>query len=85
MSVHAGYVQADDHGVTGSDVILLFRLLEAPATRTKLARQPGHLMVIVSDYLFQVVAGYGLIEPSDYQPITEELKETSAKAWICIE
>lgn len=42
-------------------------------------------MVIVSDYLFQVAAGYGRIEPSDYQPITDELKETSAKAWTCIE
>ncbi|MGI8331230.1 hypothetical protein ACRYCC_14795 [Actinomadura scrupuli] len=82
MSVHAGYVQCDDHGVAGADVIHLFRLLDAPALKNQLADHDDDLALIVSHYLYEVATGYGSIDPAGYRPISVDLKETHARAWI---
>jgi hypothetical protein len=82
MSVHAGYVQCDDHGVGGADVIHLFRLLDAPALKTQLADHDDDLALIVSHYLYEVAKGYRSIDPAGYRPITVDLKETHTRAWI---
>lgn len=84
MAVHAGYVDLDEHGASGSAVIHLFRLLEAPALKAEFALDGGDFALIVSEYLFKEVVqhGPGLIEPTAFREIPVEVKETHDRGWI---
>lgn len=84
MAIHAGYVRHDRDGVSGRDLIHLFRLLDARQFKTQLATSHGDFALITSDYLYSEIIQHdpGLIEPAAYQHITIANKETRTLAWI---
>lgn len=84
MAIHAGYVNLDGHGASGSAVIHLFRMLDAPALKEAFALSGGDFVLIVSEYLFKEVVqhGPGLIEPTSFREVPVEVKETRACGWI---
>ncbi len=84
VALHAGYVHADANGLAGTTLIHLFRLLDAPQFKQKLAAAPIGLAVIVSEFLYDTVlrGGYGLIDSSEYHPLYVDVKETRALAWV---
>ena len=55
MSLHAGEVLYDPHGVTGEAVNWAFRLVDAEPLKTALARSPGVLVIIASSWFFDQV------------------------------
>ncbi|HEU5474440.1 MAG TPA: AAA family ATPase [Actinophytocola sp.] len=83
MALHAGEINYDDHGVTGSAINLAFRLLDAAALRTGLAESSGVLAIIVSSWFFDEVVRHSRRgNPADYQPVSVVVKETTATAWL---
>lgn len=84
MAIHAGYVFIDNHGITGPAVTHVFRLLQVPAFRTRLAQHRGDFGLIISNYLYDEIIGYGpgQIDPGSFQPIAVDVKETRGRAWI---
>jgi len=84
VAVHAGYVHFDGHGATGLPVTHLFRLLDAPVFKARLAESDCELALIVSDYLHEEVIAFspGTIDAGTYEPITVQVKETRDRAWI---
>ena len=84
MALHAGEVQYDEHGVTAAAVNLAFRLLDASALKTALARSPGVLAVIASSWFFEEVVRHSAADASAYQPVEVAVKETTTIGWICL-
>jgi hypothetical protein len=84
MAINAGYVYRDSHGFTGHAVTRLFRLLDAPALKTRLAHHPGDFGLIVPDDLYQEIVGYspGQIDAGAFQRVSVDVKETSTHGWI---
>jgi PAS fold/His Kinase A (phospho-acceptor) domain len=82
--VHAGELLRDDHGVTGEDLVLAFRLLGANVVRARLTQAGNDLVVVVSDVIYQGIVkhAYGGIEPARFQPVWVSAKETSVRAWL---
>jgi hypothetical protein len=83
MSLHAGEVCYDEHGVTGASVNLAFRLLEAGPLKRALAEAPGVLAVIVSSWFFDEVARH-TDAADEYQCVDVTVKGTTATGWICL-
>lgn len=52
MALHAGEVSRDAHGLSGSDLVLACRMVDAAELRTALRRSPVNLAVIVSDAIY---------------------------------
>ena len=84
--MHAGELLRDDHGITGEDLILAFRLLDADMVRTHLTQAGTDLVLVVSDVIYQGIVkhGYGGIDPARFQPVWISAKETSSRAWLHI-
>lgn len=83
MSMHVGFLQRDGHGITGPDIILLHRLLEAPALKRHLADHPhAGFALIISDALQHVAAPSRMIVGRDYRRVSVQVKETTTHAWI---
>ena len=84
VAVNAGFLQFDDHGVTGMAVNHLFRLLEAAALKERLAEGSGDFALIVSHRLFEEVVAFtaGLVDPSDFTCVPVSVKETHALGWV---
>jgi hypothetical protein len=83
--VHAGDVIPDPQGQAGASIIHAGRLLDADATRAVLGSCPEAAGVIVtSDAVYDGIVrhAYPGIDPSDWQPVRIEAKETSARAWV---
>jgi hypothetical protein len=82
--VHAGELLRDDHGITGEDLVLAFRLLDADAVRAHLLQTETDLVLVVSDVIYQGIVkhAYGGIEPTRFQPVWASAKETSVRAWL---
>ncbi len=83
-AVHAGEVSNDEYGLSGIDLILAFRLLDADELRSSLAKSPADLAVIVSDTIYQAVVrhGYRGIDPTTYHPVSVQVKKNRIHAWI---
>jgi hypothetical protein len=64
--VHAGELLRDAHGITGEDLVLAFRLLDADVVRAHLTQTVADLVLIVSDAMYQGIVkhGYGRIAPA---------------------
>jgi hypothetical protein len=77
-AAHIGPVDHDDHGVGGSDINLLFRLLDARPLKT-LAGSGSDLALIVSDYVYRnIVCRYpSRVSPDAYRPVTFQVKDTA--------
>jgi class 3 adenylate cyclase len=83
MSVHAGEVRYDEHGVTGASVNLAFRLLEADPLKQALAEAPGALAVIVSSWFFDEVVRHTDLA-GEYRRVDVAVKETNTTGWISL-
>ena len=85
MALHAGEITYDEHGATGTAIILTFRLVDAVPLKAALAGSPGVLAIIVSTWFFdEVVRHMEGDGPAGYRPVTVTAKETSATGWICL-
>jgi class 3 adenylate cyclase len=84
MALHAGYIRRGPEGVSGRDLIHLFRLLDAPELKARLAAGHADFALIASDDLYNDVIRHGpsLIPPATYQQVKISNKETHTSAWI---
>jgi hypothetical protein len=83
LALHAGEITYDEHGVTASSITHTFRLIDATALRTKLAKSAATLAIISSDWFYdEVVRHSERSEAPSYRPINVATKETTARAWI---
>ena len=85
MSLHAGEVIYDGHGVTGEAVNWAFRLVDAEPLKTKLAGSPGLLAIIASSWFFEQVIQHAAPEVSGgYRPVLVRAKDDTQRGWICL-
>jgi hypothetical protein len=84
VAVHVGEVHRDRHGVAGTAVNHLFRLLDAPAVRAALAASRGELTLIVSHYVYDSVLRHAgaRVALTAYRPVDVAVKETRTPAWV---
>lgn len=83
LAVHTGQVHRDEHGVAGTALVHLFRLLDAPAVKKTAADTGADLTMVVSDRLYtDATESGGLINPGVYTPHRITSKETRTRAWI---
>jgi hypothetical protein len=82
-AAHIGPVDHDGHGFIGSDINLLFRMLNARPFKRVLASSSAELALIISDYLYRnVVCRYpSLITPDAFQTVRFQDQHTSTQAW----
>ncbi|RFU39971.1 hypothetical protein DZF91_19530 [Actinomadura logoneensis] len=82
-AAHSGHVARDAHGVVGSAVDHMFRLLDAPLFREAAAGSGTELNMIVSDRLYEeVLAERGVLFPERYRRVEVSCKETTARGWV---
>jgi hypothetical protein len=85
MALHAGEINYDEHGVTGSSINLTFRLVDAGPLKAALAHSSGVLAVIVSSWFFEeVVRHIAGDDSAGYRPVPVAVKETATTGWICL-
>jgi tetratricopeptide (TPR) repeat protein len=84
LAIHAGEVTMDEHGMSGTDLIVASRLLDADELRGALRHSPVPLAVIVSDHIYNGIVrhGYRNIDPANYHPVSIRVKRTRLPAWI---
>jgi len=84
LAVHYGEVHHDAHGVTGNDLILLFRLLDCATFKRALRTTDTPLGMIVSDDLYQHALHRSRhLDPSSYRSARITAKEhRRTLAWI---
>jgi hypothetical protein len=82
-AAHIGMVVHDRNGFVGSDVNLLFRMLDARALRRALAASGAELAMVVSGYVYRnLVCRYpSLVSPDAFQEVRFQVKRTRAQAW----
>jgi len=83
LAAHIGPVDHDGHGFVGTDVNLLFRMLEARPLRRALAESGADLALAVSDYVYgSLVRRHpSRVSPDAFRPARFQVKHTRAKAW----
>jgi hypothetical protein len=83
-AAHIGPVEHDGHGFVGTDINLLFRMLDARPLKTALAGSGTELGLIVSDYVYRnLVCRYpSLVSPDAFRSVRFQVKYTRARAWI---
>ena len=85
MAVHAGEVIHDQHGVAGKALNIAFRLLDSQDLKQALRSSSGILAVISSEWFFdEVIRNDPASVPASYRPVWIAVKETQARAWICL-
>lgn len=83
ISVTAGEVQHDAHGVVGDEVNLAFRLLDSAPLREALERAPGVFALIVSRRFFEdVIRDDPAADPDAYRRVEVGVKEFRGQAWL---
>src|SRR6266496_2439983 len=84
VAIHAGEISHDDHGMTGHDLVVACRILDAAELRAALAKADVPLAVGVSDLVYDTIVRHGHrnIEPSTYHPVLAQVKKTRLRAWI---
>ncbi|WP_131732830.1 hypothetical protein [Actinomadura formosensis] len=84
-ALHLGPVHQDDHGVVGTAINHMFRLLNAPQLREALDEPNVDLAFIASQQVYDsVIVTHGSLGPENYLPVECHVKETAAPAWITI-
>jgi hypothetical protein len=83
VAAHIGPVEHDGHGFVGSDINMLFRMLEARPLKQALAGSSAELALIVSDYMYRslVCRHPTLVDPDAFRPVRFQVKATRARAW----
>jgi tetratricopeptide (TPR) repeat protein len=84
LAVHAGEVAMDQHGLSGTDLVVACRLLDAEELRAALRHSPVPVAAIVSNGIYEGVVRhrYRNIEPATYHPVSIRVKRTRLHAWI---
>ncbi|ADJ47533.1 ATPase [Amycolatopsis mediterranei S699] len=83
MTLHAGEVAYDDHGVTATSINLAFRLLDAKPLKDALAESSGLLAVIASEWFFgEVIRNCRGIDPAMFRLVQVDVKETMTTGWV---
>lgn len=84
LALHAGEVGRDEHGLSGTDVIAAFRLLDAEELKGALRHSPVPLAAIVSDVIYDGIVRhrYRGIDPATYHPVSVQVKKTRLHGWI---
>jgi hypothetical protein len=82
-ATHFGVVEYDGHGFVGSDVNLLFRLLDAPPLKRALAASGADLALIVSDHVYRgfVCHHPSLISPETFKAVRFRVKQAQFHGW----
>ncbi len=82
-AAHIGPVEHDGHGFVGSDINLLFRMLEARPLKRALAGSGAELALIVSDDVYRrlVCRCPSLVSPDAFQRVRFQVKYARAAAW----
>jgi hypothetical protein len=85
MAVHAGQVQRDAHGVSGTAVNLTFRLLNSKVLRSALASSTGVLALIATDWFYEDVIFHDpASDAASYRRVRVRTKQVRKHAWICL-
>jgi hypothetical protein len=79
-AVHIGEVHQDEHGLVGTSINDLFRLVSAPVLKSAVERADGDLALIVSDYFYDSVLRHSSVGP--FQPVAVRVKRTRSRGWI---
>ena len=82
-AAHIGPVEHDGHGFVGSDINLLFRMLEARPLKRALAGSGAELALIVSDDVYRslVCRCPSLVSPEAFQRVKFQVKRDRACGW----
>ena len=82
-AAHIGPVEYDGHGFVGTDINLLFRMLDARPLKAALAGSGAELGLIVSDYVYRnLVCRYpSLVSPDAFRSVRFQVKDMRAQAW----
>jgi hypothetical protein len=82
-AAHIGLVEHDGHGFVGSDINLLFRMLEARPLKRALAGSGAELALIVSDDVYRslVCRCPSLVSPEAFQRVKFQVKHDRACGW----
>ena len=86
MALHAGVVARDRHGIAGTDVNRLFRMLDASDVR-RAARSSGTgFVLVVSEHVYHelIEGGRLALGPDDFGPIEVAVREVRAWAWLYV-
>jgi class 3 adenylate cyclase len=83
-AAHIGPVEHDGHGFVGSDINLLFRMLESRPLKRTLDDPGADLALIVSDDVYRslVCRFPSLVSPDAFWRVRFQVKHTRAGAWI---
>ena len=83
IAAHIGPVDHDGYGFVGTDVNLLFRMLEARPLKRALADSGADLALVVSDYVYDSLVRRhpSRVSPDAFRPARFQVKHTRAKAW----
>lgn len=85
LALHAGEVGEDEHGIVGTDLNTVCRLVDAQVLRDVLrAAERSYLAVVVSQTWYDAVIrqGFDPIDPSEYRPARLDKKEVHQTVWI---
>ncbi|NKE62146.1 hypothetical protein FXN61_37530 [Lentzea sp. PSKA42] len=83
LALHAGEINYDQHGVTGSAINHTSRLLDAEVLRSALANSSAVLAVIGSAWFFdEVIRHSELSHAKAYRRAEVSNKETTTQAWV---
>lgn len=83
LAIHAGEINCDEHGVTGSSLNHTFRLLDADVFRAALAESSAVLALIGSAWFFdEVIRHSERSHANSYRPADVVNKEAETRAWI---
>lgn len=83
--IHQGLVELADNGFAGTAVVATARLLNARALYDALAAHPeADLALLLSDDVFRstVAGGHTTLTTGDFTPVTVQVKEYEATAWL---
>jgi hypothetical protein len=83
LALHAGEINYDQHGVTGSAINHTFRLLEATTAKEALENSSAVLAIVGSAWFFdEVIRHSEWSQAKAYRPIDVTNKETVTSAWV---
>jgi len=87
MAVHAGFVYRDEHGLSGEAIVLMYRLLDAPAFKAAVISQQAVLGLVVSRYVYDNVVrrNPGLADSDRFRKLLVVNKETTTDAWTYLQ
>jgi hypothetical protein len=87
MAVHAGFVYRDEHGLSGEAIVLMYRLLDAPAFKDAVVSQQAVLGLVVSRYVYDnvVLHNPGLVDSDRFRKLLVVNKETTTEAWTYLQ